>query len=242
MKNMLVILLGIFISSQTYAGELEQYKLIAATSLAEADAFDQDNWRMKRISKDGETIKHEIFDPKRSPPWQLTRINGQKPSEEQRKEYDEKQVDGSDEKMQKLSSDKLSYMVPIETLAIVDNQEQQATLSFTPRVSSLDEDQRKNLQGVLILDLMESSLKSIEIKNTSDLSPNFFVTFERFSLSMEFKEQGQHLVMHKMISTIQGRTGLFASINHNLEQVYSDFFFLINRASHRNNDVERIVQ
>jgi len=226
MKKIIVIMFGIFLSHPSWAIEPDEYKPLVATGLAEIDAFERSGWRVKRISKNGKTTIHEVFDPERTPHWRLISIDGQEPDQKQREEYDKGQTEEHEQKEQEFKVDNLSDMVPLHSLAIVDIQGQRVRLSFNPRLSGFDKEEQEKLTGILLLDIAKGALLSLEIYNTADLNPNFFVSFHQFSISMEFVQLRQQLMRHKLVSNIQGKAIFSNTFNQKLEQVYTDYVFL----------------
>lgn len=238
MKKIMIMFFALLFSYQVNANSLAQYKQMVANNLVKIDAFKQQQWRFKRLFKNSKVARIEIFDPSASPAWQLISINGNKPSQADYDKYNKAQRDLAEKKQQtnkhkkrfSLKVDKVSDLVLMDTLSVVKVQDSLVTMAYTPYFNSFKADKTAKFKGTLLLDVNSGQLISLQAENISPLKPNLLVKLERFALQMKFMPQSvnntQHLVIHKVNTTIQGKLGYVKSITDKSEQIYSNYRFI----------------
>jgi len=198
MKKILLFCALVFLS-HSQASELEKYKEIVASNLAEIQAFNHMHWRMNRVSNNGELILHEAFDPGRSQHWQLIQINGQQPDSQQLKTYLKKQNVPKDKQNK---SANLEHLIILDSLKVISQQGDQVTLSFAPQISDFSKQDQKKLTGSLLIDTQQRLLRTLNVHNTDKINPAFSVSFQQFMVNLEFAYQAQQIVLVEQQSYI----------------------------------------
>lgn len=235
LKKHLFITTLIFLLGSAHASEsLDSLRAMVSHSLEALDA-DTKQWAFTQTTHRKDKIKIEQYTPGMvgDSSWQLLSLNGEVPTEEQLKKYNEQKSTEKKEaesKAAKSSKDdhsvavKTSDMVKLDTLKVLEENESEWVMSFQPNIADFDAEVNKNLSGRLHLTKNGHYVNRMVMDNIDTLSPYFSVKINKFHLSMEFMKVTDNVLVPKQVETIMSGKALFVkNIEEDSQQSFSNY-------------------
>lgn len=175
-------------------------------------------YRQKTVSDDEIMIEHFDGEKPEAEQWTLISENGQTPDAKRVKEYlTDRQSTEKDENQHEL---KFADMVELSSLDLVSEDENEYIYKFTPNIKELES---KALIGKLHLSKISKQVNQLIITNTSDLSPAFSVSLNKFELILSFHLfDGLNMPIFTSTS-VKGTVAIFKSIESDQKVTYSDY-------------------
>jgi hypothetical protein len=188
-------------------------QVIASLQRMDAVDLDQDWYFVMTAQQDTELLVTES-DPTRQPPQRrlLRSVNGEVPSEERLLAFQEQEKKRLEDAELQKDTLKYSYMVDAQTLSLLHETGDLATLTFTPNIQAFESD-RENLAGTVVLNTATGSLEEISMQNTGELAPAFSVTIDEYEMVLSFTSQQGETLIDEMNTKVAGSYGFVKSFD-----------------------------
>jgi hypothetical protein len=212
-------------SGHAQSADSIDYVSIAKTRLAEMDEIDMGkNWFYTITAHTDEEVLVSRNHPHKEEGArrELLSVDGEPPSPERLKEFEEKQAERLKDEDSESSRDRFSEMVDFSTLELVEVSNGQALLSFTPVLDGLEKESDK-LNGSLRLNTDSQLIENLSLVNTDKLSPAFSVSLKTFNMSFSFSPVDGDTLLSRMETSIEGKAGFLKKFKTSTEIVFSDY-------------------
>ena len=239
MKRFTFLILLVFSVPASVAQSLEHYKALIVNNLSEFDKNHHEKWAYTTTREVMEDEKTQVtvaqYDPRKPEGnrWVLVSDNGKAPDAErvaafvkEKAKTEQLKKQRANKKAEQKETDKeqkLIDMVMQGTLKLVDQNDQTATLSFTPNMAEMGEESRDKLQGKLVIDKKANHVSEMTITNIKPLSPAFSVTLEQFALGFFFTRIDNDILPKVISIDMQGKAALFKTIEQHSRKTFSDY-------------------
>ena len=235
MLRSVCILLLFALPAAVVANNHGDYKHIVIDSFDRFENIDRDLWTFnvtrKARSGDESELTEESYNPAATdgPRWTLHKDKQQVPTATRLSKYQKatrekeaaRKVADELAKSDPDSADKLIDMIDLDSLEIIEQNDQQVILSFTPQIEDMGENTEEKLSGRLTVNINENYVTQMKIKNTGKLSPAFSVSLSKLTMVFNFIKIGKHILPQNITTDIRGKVAFVK----NLEQYSSDTYF-----------------
>ncbi len=239
-KSLGLFIIALMLPAISSASSLDGYKQTVIDSLSRFEEIDRDQWAfsVERIQRNGATTKTsvEVFNPGNSKAslWNLLKENKKTPDEKRLVAYQKQMTKREAERTANKekadanggSKDLLISMINLDSLKIIQQEDHQVVLSFTPLIEDMGDESSEHLAGEIIIDANNSYVSQMKINNTGKLTPAFSVSLKNFSLLFEFIQIEEHILPLSIVSEISGKIGFMKSIEEYSSERYSDYRYL----------------
>ena len=219
-----ISIVALLLCNHVLASDSPDYVEIAKSRLAEIDETDmRETWFFTIVTSTKEEILVVQNDPTREDGQrrQLVSVNGKAPTAERLEEFEEQQAKRNEEDGES-SRKSFSEMVDFSTLTLVEINEQQAVLSYTPVLDGLEKASDK-LEGSLKLNANTYLVEELSLVNTEKFSPAFSVSLTTFNMKFLFTPVGGETLLSGMETSIEGKAGFLKKFKESTEVVFSDY-------------------
>lgn len=209
--TLLLVLPGIFKPCE--AAQADAIKL----AITRMEAFVEEEWRFK-VTSTGTDQSMEVFDPLKTPSWQLVSENGAEPSARRQSEYwKDKKAE-----MEEEESGPEFDLIDFSTLKLVRENEQVAVYVFTMNES--EDGISEHLRGQIWLNKSGVFIERAEFANRKPFSPQLGVKIDSLFMSLEFAQiEKDVFVPTKMVAKVEAKMLGLKSVSENTQQVYSEY-------------------
>lgn len=207
------------------ASDSPDYVEIAKSHLAEIDETDmRETWFFTIATRNEEEFLVVQNDPAREDGQrrQLVSVNGEAPTAERLEEFEEQQAKRNEDEDGENSRNSFSEMVDFSTLTLVEINEGQVVLSYTPVLDGLEKASDK-LEGTLKLNADTHLVEELSLVNTEKISPAFSVSLTTFNMKFLFSPVDGETLLSGMQTNIEGKAGFLKKFKESTEIVFSDY-------------------
>ena len=216
---------ALLLCNHVQASDSPDYVEIAKSRLAEIDEADmRETWFFTIVTSTEEEVLVVQNDPSREDGQrrQLISVNGDAPTAERLEEFEEQQAKRNEEEDGESSRNSFSEMVDFSTLTVLEVNEEQAVLSYTPILDGLEKASDK-LEGTLKLNADTHLVEELSLVNTEKLSPAFSVSLTTFNMKFLFSPVDGATLLSGMETSIEGKAGFLKKFKESTEVVFSDY-------------------
>ena len=220
-----VIALALCVASNVQGQEGEQIIALVKSNLQRMDAVNLDSeWLFTLTTQ----LDDELLVVRNNPGTdeaghrQLLSVDGQTPTPGRLKKFRKQEVKRLEEELERGGPTKYCQLVDLSTLALLEQSNTHATLSFTPDIKALTKN-REQLQGKIVLNTETKLVEQIHFENTEKLSPAFSVSLNLYQMTLSFSQQQGQLLLHNMTSKLAGKAGFFKTFESQVKVDFSDY-------------------
>ena len=181
-----------------------------------------DNWYFTMTMQQDDELLIIDSNPKRQKykKRQLLSVNGESPSPKREKEFREAEIKRIDEIDPETSN--YGYLVDTNTLEELSNDGNTSRFSFSPRIKALPAAGEK-MSGILQFNNDSRQVETIQIDNTTKMSPAFSVTLEHYHLSFFFESPAGKNLLTRMESKASGKAGFLKQFDSKIIIDFSNY-------------------
>ncbi len=160
-------------------------------------------------------------------PWQLLRINKEKPTKAQIEEFIANKVEQQKDKSAGNSySVALREIIQLDTLSFAKENEAHIEMSFDVLLAQLGDDASSKLQGSLQYNKQQQFIETLTITNKAAFSPIFTANIEDFKLSFTFTQINQQVLPYRQDMAMKGTFAFFTEIDEVSSDIFSNYQYL----------------
>jgi hypothetical protein len=194
-------------------------KLLAVLEQAQIETHQAFSYT-QTIDSESNGLEISRFDAEREPSWELISLNGESPTDKERKKF---QKDKVKEAERREETGSLVAMIEPGSVQVAEETAELVTLSFAPKMTDFPEDAQDALAGEAIWNKAQARLISLTVSSKAPFKPALGVKVNNMEMVFEFHEVAGYTLPEAVRFAFEGKLAGVKSIDVESTIAYTDY-------------------